>query len=117
MSTYEVKSYRRKKTRGTLAGVLGATMIALTAFTGSAAVDLLHPPAAYAAGPQMGPGIGWNGHGDAQGAGAYVIDGEMVYCLEIDIFPGDDIPTFKNTSSLPAFNKVRPQQELFQAGN
>ncbi|MGO3733743.1 MAG: hypothetical protein ACTJFR_01190 [Canibacter sp.] len=105
MSTYEVKSYRRKKTRGTLAGVLGATMIALTAFTGSAAVDLLHPPAAYAAGPQMGPGIGWNGHGDAQGAGAYVIDGEMVYCLEIDIFPGDDIPTFKNTSSLPAFNK------------
>ncbi|MBT1034813.1 hypothetical protein KJY78_00370 [Canibacter sp. lx-45] len=53
-----------------------------------------------------GPGVGWNGRSGSPGAGAFIMDGQLVYCVEIGIITRKTPPIFKPQNTIPAYSKA-----------
>lgn len=90
------KRGRRRAAALLLSGLLlGAAMI-------SGDAPLAEPPAANAMQDLHGPGVNWGNGVHMKGAGAFIVGGKNVYCTEIWIVLGSEVPNYVTADTIPA---------------
>ena len=62
----------------------------------------VEPPAAGAMQDLHGPGVNWGNGVHMKGAGAFIVGGKNVYCTEIWIVLGSEVPDYVTTGTIPA---------------
>lgn len=97
-------SIRRSALRRTPLGRVAALLVGAALFGGTltlAPATLLPLPAASALEHHHGPGINWGNGIHVYGAGAFVVNGKFVYCVEPWVRSGTQVPDFVGSDEIP----------------
>lgn len=90
---------RHRTRRRLTALILGAFLLGGAIAAAPPPPDLA--PTAHAIDDYHGPGVNWGNGVHLRGAGSFVVDGQYVYCVELWISSGPEIPTYVGSSTIP----------------